>query len=79
MSVLTPPLPLSVTELKDNRAKGLNHLVTLLVTALASYDPQGIVEAISAFIQYFTLLLEVIEILPTLKSNTTNPKVHHIT
>ena len=75
MSVLTPPLPLSVKELKDSRTKGLNHLVTLLVSALASYNPQGIFEAISAFIQYFTLLLEVIEILTNLNNNTTNPKV----
>ncbi len=73
MSVLTPPLPLSIKELKDNRTKVLNHFVALLVNALASYNPQGIIEAISSFIQYFTLLLEVIEILPILESNTTNP------
>ncbi len=73
MSVLTPPLPPSIKELKDNRKKVLNHFVSLLVNALASYNPQGIIEAISSFIQYFTLLLEVIEILPTLKNNTTNP------
>ena len=72
MSVLTPPLPLSVKELEDNRTKGLNHLVTLLVSALASYNPQGILEAISAFIEYFTLLLEVIEVLADLSNNTTN-------
>ncbi len=73
MSVLTPPLPLSVKELKDNRTKVLNHFVSLLVDSLASYNPQGIIEVIRAFIQYFTLLLEVIEILPILKSSTTNP------
>ena len=73
MSVLTPPLPLSVKELKDNRTKVLNHFVSLLVDSLASYNPQGIIEVIRAFIQYFTLLLEVIEILPILKSDTTNP------
>ena len=77
MSVLTPPLPLSVKELKDSRTKGLNHLVTLLVSALASYNPQGILEAISAFIQYFTLLLEVIEILTDLNNNTTDLKGPH--
>ena len=73
MSVLTPPLPLSNKELKDNRTKVLNHFVSLLVDSLASYNPQGIIEVIRAFTQYFTLLLEVIEILPILKSNTTNP------
>ncbi len=73
MSVLTPPLPLSIKELQDNRTKVLNHFVSLLVDSLASYNPQGIIEVIRAFTQYFTLLLEVIEILPILKSNTTNP------
>ncbi len=72
MSVLTPPLPLSVKELEDNRTKGLNHLVTLLVSALASYNPQGILEAIRAFTKYFTLLLEVIEVLADLSNNITN-------
>ncbi len=73
MSVLTPPLPLSIKELKDKRTKVLNHFVSLLVDSLASYNPQGIIEVIRAFIQYFTLLLEIIEILPILESNTTNP------
>ena len=78
MSVLTPPLPLSVIELHDNRAKRVNHLTTLLVTALVSNDPQGIIEAISSFIKYFTLLLEITDS-QVKKNNTTNPKVHHHT
>ena len=76
MSDQTPPLPLSIAELKDKRTKGLNHLVTLL--ALASYNPQGIVAAISTFVRYFTLLLEVLEILANQK-NSSNLKVHHST
>ena len=79
MSAQTPPLPLSIAELKDKRTKGLNHLVTLLVTALASYDPPGIVAAIRTFVRYFTLLLEVLEILANQKNSSTNLKVHHIT
>ena len=76
MSVLTPPLPPSVTELNDNRAKKVDHLATLLVTALVSNDPQGVVEAISSFIKYFTLLLEVIDS-QSKKNNTTNLKGPH--
>ena len=71
MSAQAPPLPLSITDLKDKRTKRLNYLVTILVTALASNDPQGIVAAIGTFVRYFTSVLEVLE---TLTSPRNNPR-----
>ena len=61
MSAQAPPLPLLIADLKDKRTKGLNRLVTKLVLALASNDPQGIIAVISTFVQYFTSVLEVLE------------------
>jgi hypothetical protein len=75
MSAQTPPLPLSITELKDKRTKGLNRLVTLLVTALASNDPQGIVAAISTFVRYFTSVLEVLEKITNQRNNSRAPGI----
>ena len=77
MSAQAPPLPRSkaeIADLRDKRTKGLHHLVTLLVKALASYDPPGIVAAISTFVRYFTCLLEVLDLLTKPKDNSINPK-----
>jgi hypothetical protein len=70
MSAQPPPSPLSITELKDKRTKRLNRLVTLLVTALASNNPQGIVAAIGTFVGYFTFVLEVLEKIANQKNNS---------
>ena len=74
MSAQAPPLPHSITDLKDKRTKGLHQLVTLLVSALASYNPQGIVDAILTFVRYFHSLLEVLELLIKPKDKSINPK-----
>ena len=74
MSAQAPPLPRSIADLRDKRTKGLHHLVTLLVKALASYDPPGIVDAILTFVRYFHSLLEVLELLIKPKDNSINPK-----
>jgi hypothetical protein len=77
MSAQAPPIPRSKAEiaaLRDKRTKGLHHLVNLLVQALASYDPQGIVAAISTFVRYFTRLLEILDLFTKPKDNSTNPK-----
>ncbi len=70
MSAQPPPLPFSITELKDKRTIGLNRLVTLLVSALASNDPQGIIAAISTFVRYFTSVLEVLEKIANQRNNS---------
>ena len=77
MSVRAPPLPLAILVLKDKRIRRLNLLVTRLVNALASNDPQGIVAAISTFVRYFTLVLETLEKLSYLKKEPSIPSVPH--
>ena len=73
MSVLTPPLPLTVAEYKDNTTKRLHFLVDQLVLALASNDPEGTIVAISTFARYFTFVLEVLEKISNQKDNITEP------
>ena len=70
MSAQAPPLPLWIADLKDRRTKKLNHLVTLLVTALASNDPQGIIAAIGTFVRYFVSVLNLLEIFATQRNNS---------
>ena len=73
MSAQTPPLPLSIIELKDKRTKRLNLLVTRLVSALVSSDPQGVVAAKSTFVRYFTLLLEALKKITEKENNLRDP------
>ena len=61
MSAHPPPVPLSLTELTDWRTTKLNRLVVRLVTALASNDPQGLVDVIRTFVRYFKALLEALQ------------------
>ncbi len=73
MSAQAPPLPLSILVLKDKRIRRLNLLVTRLVTALATNDPQGIVAVIGTFVRYFTLVLETLEKFSNLKRKPSIP------
>ena len=75
MSAQAPPLPLLIADLKNKRTKRLNYLVTLLVTALASNDPQGIVAAISTFVRYFTAVLEVLETISKCRNDSRPPGI----
>jgi hypothetical protein len=75
MSAPTPPLPLTIAELVDKRTKRLNRLVALLVTSLATNNPQGIFAAISAFVRYFTFLLETLEKLSNRKKEPSTPGI----
>ena len=78
MSVLTPPISLTLEEYKSITTERLHLLVTQLVAALASNNPKGTVVAISTFIKYFTFVLEVLEKISQQKDST-DSKVHHIT
>ena len=61
MSAHPPPLPLSLTELRDWRKAKLALLVARLVTALASNNLQELVDVIAIFVRYFKALMTAVE------------------